>query len=69
MEGFNVISDCDICKERKVLCTEEILITNDNKQKVETWCKKCKDKMLKEHYKREEELMYEVYEDIIRSSH
>lgn len=69
MVEFKVIADCDICKEKKILCTEEILTTKENQQKVETWCGKCENRMLKEHYEREEELMYETYEDIIRSSY
>ena len=41
MEEFNTVSSCDICGEQETLCKEEIVITKDGRQKVETWCKKC----------------------------
>lgn len=69
MEEFNVISRCDICKSESVLCKEVILITEEKQQKVETWCKKCFKKVEDEIAEQQEELMYEVYKDIIKSSH
>lgn len=41
MKEFNTVSSCDICGEQETLCKEEIVITKDGRQKVETWCKKC----------------------------
>lgn len=32
-------------------------------------CEECEEEVMKEQYKKEKELMYEVYEDIIRSSY
>lgn len=64
-----IISTCDICKRERAICTEEVLITTEKVEKTEFWCKKCKEKMIEEHYKIEEELMCEVYDDIIKSSH
>ena len=69
MKEFNIISSCDICGEQKVLCKEEIVITKDGRQKVETWCKKCYEEAIEEISEKNEEAMYEVYEDIIRSSY
>ena len=73
MEIFNVISNCDICNEQKTLCREVITITKDGKQKVETWCEKCykeaEKEVIEERARQDEEAMYEVYKDIIRSSY
>lgn len=69
MEEFNNISECDICKTKSVICKEVILITKEKQQKVETWCKECSEKVDEEFAKQQEEAMYEVYEDIIRSSY
>lgn len=69
MEEFNTVSSCDICGEQETLCKEEIVITKDGKQKVETWCKKCCKDAIEEMAMQNEEAMHEVYKDIIRSSY
>lgn len=73
MEEFNTVSSCDICGEQETLCKEEIVITKDGRQKVETWCKKCykqvKQEALEEMAMQNEEAMHEVYKYIIRSSY
>ena len=66
---FSIVSNCDICGEKETLCKEEIVTTKDGRQKMETWCKKCYEEAVEEIAKKNEEAMYEVYEDIIRSSH
>ena len=73
MKEFNIVSGCHICGEQETLCKEEIVITKDGRQKVETWCKKCyreiEQEAIEEMAMKNEEAMYEVYEDIIRSSY
>ncbi|WP_195954810.1 hypothetical protein [Clostridium tertium] len=69
MKEFNVISECDICKNKSILCKEVIIITKEGKQKVETWCGECSKKIDEEIAEQQEEQMQEVYQDIIRSSY
>lgn len=73
MKEFNIVSSCDICGEQETLCKEEIVITKDGRQKVETWCKKCykvaEQEAIEEMAMQNEEAMREVYKDIIRSSY
>ena len=69
MREFNVISNCDICKEQKALCKEITLFTKEKKQEVAMWCVKCSQEIEEEMARQQEEALYEVYEDIIRSSY
>lgn len=69
MENFEVISKCSICEKEDVLCAKITLITKDKTQEIENWCEDCYNKEIKEIARQNEELMYEVYDDIIRSSH
>lgn len=69
MEVFNIISKCDICKDESVFCKEVTLLTKEREEKIEKWCEKCSKKIDEEIAKQNELDMYEVYEDIIRSSY
>lgn len=61
-----VIGICDICKNEK-LCYEEIMITESKQQKLELWCKECKDKIEKEYYAEQDyKFQEELYDDYVK---
>ena len=69
MKEFNFIADCDICNKRNTLCKEVTLFTKEKKKEVAMWCVKCSQEIDEEMARQQEEALYEVYEDIIRSSY
>lgn len=59
------IADCDICKERKILCKEvETKDEGEKEFKKEYWCQNCYEKMMEEFMEIQEEEMYEYYRSI-----
>ena len=60
---YKVISKCDFCRVKSVLCKEEVIETKNGKQKVIFVCEECQNKTIDEHIQTIEKLKEDMYKE------